>query len=356
MKLGLVLGYSGKRVSVDMGPILEAERLGFDSVWTQRPTAPTPSAPPPGCCRARRRSTSARASCRCRARTPACTAGTAITLSQLSGALHPGPRAVGPAGRRGLARRRVRQAADAHARVHRDHPQDRRARGARRVRRRDLSAALPGSGRDGLGKPLKSIVHPDPGLRILHGLHRAGGPALRRRDGGRRNPRVDESGALRPLREAVPGGLHAAGGGKSLRTSRSRRSRAWCSVTTSRAVACPSRACSRSTSGAWAPAARTSTTTTRADSATRRPLPASRISTRGQEARGAGGRAGLAGGRGRVGRAGRSDPGAPEGLARGRPGRATSAASSRPARRRRPCDFWPRSCSSENPWGIHKTQ
>jgi hypothetical protein len=34
MKLGLVLGYSGKRVSIDMAPVLEAERLGFDSVWT----------------------------------------------------------------------------------------------------------------------------------------------------------------------------------------------------------------------------------------------------------------------------------------------------------------------------------
>jgi hypothetical protein len=32
MKLGLVLGYSGKRVQIDMAPVLEAERLGFDSV------------------------------------------------------------------------------------------------------------------------------------------------------------------------------------------------------------------------------------------------------------------------------------------------------------------------------------
>ena len=30
MKLGVLLGYSGKRVSIDMEPILEAERLGFD--------------------------------------------------------------------------------------------------------------------------------------------------------------------------------------------------------------------------------------------------------------------------------------------------------------------------------------
>ncbi|GAF95760.1 unnamed protein product, partial [marine sediment metagenome] len=34
MKLGIVLGYAGKRVQIDMAPILEAERLGFSSAWT----------------------------------------------------------------------------------------------------------------------------------------------------------------------------------------------------------------------------------------------------------------------------------------------------------------------------------
>jgi F420-dependent oxidoreductase-like protein len=34
MKLGLMVGYSGARVAIDLAPILEAERLGYDSVWT----------------------------------------------------------------------------------------------------------------------------------------------------------------------------------------------------------------------------------------------------------------------------------------------------------------------------------
>ena len=34
MRLGLMVGYSGSHVSVDIERILEAERLGFDSVWT----------------------------------------------------------------------------------------------------------------------------------------------------------------------------------------------------------------------------------------------------------------------------------------------------------------------------------
>src|SRR5689334_22869888 len=34
MKLGLVVGYSGRRLTLPMDLILEAERLGFDSCWT----------------------------------------------------------------------------------------------------------------------------------------------------------------------------------------------------------------------------------------------------------------------------------------------------------------------------------
>jgi F420-dependent oxidoreductase-like protein len=34
MRLGLMVGYSGSQVSIDIGAIKEAEALGFDSVWT----------------------------------------------------------------------------------------------------------------------------------------------------------------------------------------------------------------------------------------------------------------------------------------------------------------------------------
>ncbi|WP_420444730.1 LLM class flavin-dependent oxidoreductase [Candidatus Poriferisodalis sp.] len=34
MRLGLVTGYSGPKMQHTMEVILEAERLGFDSVWT----------------------------------------------------------------------------------------------------------------------------------------------------------------------------------------------------------------------------------------------------------------------------------------------------------------------------------
>src|SRR5262245_50845490 len=34
MRLGLMVGYSGAQIAIDMNQILEAEKLGFDSVWT----------------------------------------------------------------------------------------------------------------------------------------------------------------------------------------------------------------------------------------------------------------------------------------------------------------------------------
>ena len=34
MKLGLIAGYSGKRISIPIDTIKHAESLGYDSVWT----------------------------------------------------------------------------------------------------------------------------------------------------------------------------------------------------------------------------------------------------------------------------------------------------------------------------------
>ena len=101
------------------------------------------------------------------ARTPACAAMTAMTLA---GAFRqPVPlrhRPVGPAGRRGLARRAVRQAAA-------------RTREYIAIIRQILERKAPlehqgehyqipytGPGATGLGKPLRSIIHGDPSLKI----------------------------------------------------------------------------------------------------------------------------------------------------------------------------------------------
>jgi F420-dependent oxidoreductase-like protein len=168
MKLGLVLGYSGKRVRIDMGPILEAERLGFDSVWTAEAYGSDAVSTAAWVLSRTTKIHVGTGIMQMPARTPACTAGTAITLSQLSGGrfilgLGPsGPQVVegwhGVAYGKPLTRTReyieiIRKI------VAREEP----------VEYDGEIYQLPyrGPGATGLGKPLKSIVHPDPGLRIF---------------------------------------------------------------------------------------------------------------------------------------------------------------------------------------------
>ena len=167
MKLGMVLGYSGKRVQIDMAPILEAERLGFESVWTAEAYGSDAVATAAWVLARTTRIKVGTAIMQMPARTPACAAGTAITLSQLSGGrfllgLGPsGPQVVegwhGVAYGRPLTRTReyveiIRKIVAREAPVTHD----------------GYHYQLPYRGPDatGLGKPLKSIVHPDPELPI----------------------------------------------------------------------------------------------------------------------------------------------------------------------------------------------
>jgi F420-dependent oxidoreductase-like protein len=168
MKLGLVLGYSGKRVSVDMAPILEAERLGFDSVWTAEAYGSDAVSTAAWVLSRTTKIHVGTGIMQMPARTPACTAGTAITLSQLSGGrfilgLGPsGPQVV--EGWHGVAYGKPLTRTREYIEI------------IRKIVAREEPVAydgeiyqLPYRGPDatGLGKPLKSIVHADPGLRIF---------------------------------------------------------------------------------------------------------------------------------------------------------------------------------------------
>jgi F420-dependent oxidoreductase-like protein len=217
MKLGLVLGYSGKRVTLDMAPILEAERLGFDSVWTAEAYGSDAVSTAAWVLSRTTKIHVGTAIMQMPARSPACTAGTAITLSQLSGGrfilgLGPsGPQVV--EGWHGVAYgkplTRTREYIEIIRKIlAREEP----------VEYDGEIYQLPyrGPGATGLGKPLKSIVHADPGLRIftasisLAGLRCAAEVA----DGVIPVWMNPERFDLfeKPLRE----GFHAAEGGKSL--------------------------------------------------------------------------------------------------------------------------------------------
>ncbi len=159
MRLGLHVGYWGSR-PVDPAPLaLEAERLGFDSVWTSEAWGSDAVTPLTWIAARTERIGLGTAIMQIAARTPAATAMTAITLDHLSGGRFrlglgmSGPQVV--EGWHGTAYghplRRTREYVEiVRAILRRESP----------VAYRGEDYHLPAEGGTGLGKPLKSIVHP----------------------------------------------------------------------------------------------------------------------------------------------------------------------------------------------------
>lgn len=168
MKLGFVAGYGTAQAQLPMEQILEAERLGFHSVWTSEAYGMDAVSTASWILARTSRIHVGTAIMQMPARTPTCAAMTAMTLNTLSGGrfilgLGPsGPRVVegwyGVAYGRPLARTReyidiVRQvAARTGPLVHQG---------------REYRIPYDGPGASGLGTPMKGILHADPTLRIF---------------------------------------------------------------------------------------------------------------------------------------------------------------------------------------------
>jgi F420-dependent oxidoreductase-like protein len=167
MRLGLTAGYSGATLSVNLDLILEAERLGFDSVWTAEAYGSDAVSPLAWIAARTARIRLGTAILQMPARTPAMTAMTAMSLDSLSGGrfilgLGPsGPQVVegwhGVPYGKPLTRTReyvsiVRQI------LRREAP----------LEHKGEHYQIPYLGPDatGLGKPLKSILHGRPDLVI----------------------------------------------------------------------------------------------------------------------------------------------------------------------------------------------
>ena len=171
MKLGLMLGYSGARVTLPMDMVTEAESLGFDSVWTAEAWGSDAVTPVAWMLANTKNIKIGTAIMQMSARTPSMTAMTAMTLDQLSGGRF--VLGIGPSGPqviegwygqpygKPLARTReyisiVRQIFERkkplmHVGEHYQIP-------------------YTGEGSLGLGKPLKSIVHGNPNIPIYTGV------------------------------------------------------------------------------------------------------------------------------------------------------------------------------------------
>ncbi len=167
MKLGFVAGYGVAQAELPMDRVLEAERLGFDTVWTSEAYGTDAVSTAAWILARTTRIHVGTAIMQMPARTPTCAAMTAMTLHSLSGGrfllgLGPsGPRVVegwyGVAYGKPLARTReyidiIRQVA---------------ARQAPLVHQGGIYR-IPYDGPDatGLGVPMKSILHGAPGLKI----------------------------------------------------------------------------------------------------------------------------------------------------------------------------------------------
>lgn len=159
MKLALAIGYSGATLDVPIELIQHAERLGFDSVWTAEAYGSDALTPLAWWGASTRRLQLGTAIMQMSARTPAATAMAAITMDHLSGGRFilglgaSGPQVVeGWYGQRypkPLARTRE-YVEIVRSIVARDRP----------VEFHGEFYDLPVQGGAGLGKPLKSTVHP----------------------------------------------------------------------------------------------------------------------------------------------------------------------------------------------------
>jgi F420-dependent oxidoreductase-like protein len=160
MRLGLGVGYSGARMSIDLGLIQEAERLGFHSVWAAEAYGSDAVTPLAWIAGQTARIQIGTAIMQMAARTPAMTAMTATTLDQLSGGRFllglgvSGPQVVeGWHGQPyGKPLVRTREYVEIVRRIWaRERPLEHQGEHYRIPYR--------GPGATGLGKPLKSILH-----------------------------------------------------------------------------------------------------------------------------------------------------------------------------------------------------
>ena len=160
MRLGLVTGYSDARMGLPMDTILEAEKSGFDSVWTAEAYGSDAITPLSWIAALTKKIRLGTGIMQMPARTPAATAMTAMTLDALSGGRF--ILGIGPSGPQvvegwhgvpyGKPLQRTREYIDIVRKIlAREVPVEHHGK--------EYDIPYTGPGASGLGKPLKSILH-----------------------------------------------------------------------------------------------------------------------------------------------------------------------------------------------------
>ncbi|MFY0614245.1 MAG: LLM class F420-dependent oxidoreductase [Hyphomicrobiaceae bacterium] len=170
MKLGLLIGYKGAPGGPDMDLILEAERLGYDSVWTSEAWGSDAVTPASWILARTTKIKVGTGIMQMSARTPSCTAMTAMSLQAMSGGRF--LLGIGPSGPQviegwhgevfGKPLKRTREYVEIIRQVFaREKPLE--------FQGEFYQIPNTGPGTTGLGKALKTIMHPDPKIEIYMG-------------------------------------------------------------------------------------------------------------------------------------------------------------------------------------------
>lgn len=176
MKLGLVVGYSGANLALPMEQILEAERLGYDSVWTAEAWGSDAVSPAAWILALTKRIRVGTAIMQMPARSPSSTAMTAMTLDAMSGGRF--LLGIGPSGPQ-VAEGWYGQAYGKPLTHTREYIAIIRKIWARQeplVHQGEYySIPYTGLGASGLGKPLKCILHGNLGIPLYTAAITPGG-------------------------------------------------------------------------------------------------------------------------------------------------------------------------------------
>lgn len=217
MKLGLLTGYSGRKMQLPMETILHAERLGFDSVWTSEAYGSDAVTPATWILAHTRRIKVGTAIMQMPGRTPSMAAMTAMTLAQLSGnRFIVGVGASGPQvveGWHGVPYGRPVTRLKEYVEIMR---QIFAREGDLTFDGKEYQIPYRGPGATGLGKPLKSILHCEVPIPIYAATITPAGVQAAAEVADGFFPVWMDPDRYSVFAEPIEKGFKAAGGGKSL--------------------------------------------------------------------------------------------------------------------------------------------